>query len=70
MSATFREASQARSALKMRLSVYSWYRGSHVQVDGDDWVVVINSSKPIDDGIRKAVPPVYEGVSVKTTNGK
>ena len=70
MSATFKEANQVRAALKMKLSQWSWYRASSVEVDGEDWAVVINSSRPIDDSIRKAVPPVYEGVSVRITNGK
>jgi hypothetical protein len=69
MSASFSAANQAKLALKMKLSQHSWYKSAAVEADGDEWCVVITTSK-IDDRVKKTVPVVYEGVSIKTMNGK
>jgi len=61
---TFREASQVRLVLKMKLSMYAWYSSSTV-VAVDDGFGVIIGVKHMDNGIRKLVPPVVDGVSVK-----
>ena len=63
--AAFKEAHQVRLALKMKLSHYAWYTSSHVSTDSDGYSVVVES-KRIDNGIRKLVPPVIDGVCVKT----
>ena len=63
--ATFGEANQARLSLKMTLSNYSWYAGSGVQANNGDWGIVIHTSN-IDNKIRKVIPIVHNGVSVKT----
>lgn len=62
--ATFNEANQAKLSLKMKLCNYYWYDGSVVMSDGDDYSIVVHSSK-MDNTVRKIVPFVHEGVSVK-----
>ena len=62
---TFREANQVRTALKMKLATHSWYKGSTVCACNDGWGVVI-ASKKLDNSVRKVVPPVVDGVSIKT----
>lgn len=63
--ATYMEANQVRLALKMKLSVYSWYSASNVfSGDGDYYVTVF--VKKLDNQVRKLVPPVVNGISVRT----
>lgn len=62
---TFKEANQVRVALKMKLSVYAWYKGSAVSSASDGWGVTIWTSK-VDNTVRKAIPPVIDGVAIKT----
>lgn len=61
---TFSSANQVRLSLKMKLSMYSWYSTSTV-VSVDDGFGVVIGVKRMDNGIRKLVPPVVDGVSVK-----
>ena len=61
---TFKEASQVRLALKMKLSNFDWYSGSSVIINKDDYIVIVNV-KNIDNNIRKIVSPVMNGVSIK-----
>ena len=63
--ATFMEANQARLALKMKLGMHYWYNTVAV-ANGDGEFHVVVYVKKIDDKIRKTVPQVYNGVSVKT----
>jgi hypothetical protein len=63
--ATFKEANQVRVVLKMKLANYSWYKGSAVSNVSDGWGAVI-SVKKVDNKVRKLVPPVMDGVSIKT----
>lgn len=63
--ATFREANQVRAALKMKLSNYSWYNGSAVMFDQDDYAIVVHVRK-LDNQVRKAIPPVSDGISIRT----
>lgn len=62
---TFREANQARLVLKMKLSNYSWYNSSSVITDNDDYCVSV-SVKKLDNQVRKLIPPIIDGTSVKT----
>jgi hypothetical protein len=62
---TFSEANQVRLLLKMKLSQYSWYSSSTV-LNIDDGFGVVIGVKQMDNTIRKLVPPVIDGVSVKT----
>jgi len=62
---TFSEANQVRLALKMKLSNYAWYNGSHVASVNDGFAVIITVSH-VDNKIRKIISPVVDGVSVKT----
>lgn len=62
---TFQEANQTRTVLKMKLSIQSWYRSSVVCAASDGWGIVITVRK-IDNKVRKLIPPVVDGVSVKT----
>ena len=61
---TFSDANQVRLVLKMKLSMYSWYSSSTV-VSIDDGFGVIIGVKHMDNNVRKLVPPVVDGVSVK-----
>jgi hypothetical protein len=63
--ATFSEANQARLSLKMKLSQYSWYSSSAVVTATDGYSITV-SVKVLDNRVRKLIPPVIEGVSVKT----
>jgi len=60
----FKEANQVRVALKMKLSNYSWYSSSGVFAVDDGFGVTV-TVKQIDNAVRKIVPPVVDGVSVK-----
>lgn len=63
--AAFRDANQVRIALKMKLSNYAWYKSSAVSGVADGWGVVVGVKK-LDNKVRKLIPPVVDGVSVKT----
>lgn len=62
---TFKEANQIRMSLKMKLSNYSWYSKSAVITALDGYSILV-SVKKIDNSIRKLIPPVIDGVDVKT----
>lgn len=57
-------ANQARLSIKMSLSRYYWFEGTAIVADGDGWSVVVYS-KQIDNEVKKIVPNVHMGVSVK-----
>lgn len=61
---TFGDANQVRLMLKMKLSQYSWYNSSTVLSNDDGFGVVIGV-KHLDNAVRKLIPPVVDGVSVK-----
>lgn len=61
---TFRDANQVRLRLKMKLSQYAWYNSVLVIPDSDGYLVRVNVTR-IDNQVRKLIPPVVEGVSVK-----
>lgn len=63
--ATFKEANQIRTVLKMKLSSYSWYASSGVFSGEDDYYIIV-SVKKIDNHVRKIIPPVIDGIMVKT----
>ena len=65
MATTFREANLIRAALKMKMSNYYWYNSSCVLFDQDDYCIVIHV-KRLDNQVRKAIPPVFEGISIRT----
>ncbi len=62
--ATFKEANQIRTNLKMKLSNYSWYNSSSIGTDSNDYCIIL-SVKKINNEVKKIVPPVLEGVSIK-----
>jgi len=62
---SFKEANQVRAALKMKLSNYSWYSASGVFTDDADYIIVVTVKK-LDNQVRKLIPPVVDGVSIKT----
>lgn len=62
---TFKEANSARVSLKMKLSQHFWYTASRVIADSDGYSVVI-SVKKLDNQVRKLIPPVVDGVDIKT----
>ena len=62
--ATFKEANQVRFALKMKLSFFSWYSASGVFSGDGDYFVTVNV-KRLDNFVRKHIPSVIDGVTVK-----
>lgn len=62
---TFFEANQARLAIKMKLSQYAWYSSSAVASEKDGYSVVVGV-KTMNNTIRKTIPQVVNGVSIKT----
>lgn len=62
---SFKEANQVRLALKMKLSQFAWYSASGVLTDDADYLIVITVRK-LDNQVRKMVPPVIDGVSIRT----
>lgn len=60
----FTEANQARLSLKMMLSNYSWYNGSIISTENNDFIIIVHVSR-LDNNVRKVVPIVHNGVSVK-----
>lgn len=61
---TFSEANQARLAIKMKLSMYAWYNSSAVVSEKSGYSVVVGV-KQLNNTVRKTIPPVVNGVSVK-----
>jgi hypothetical protein len=61
---TYNEAHQVRLALKMKLSRFCWYAGSHVDVSNDTYYIVVDVKK-INGFVRKQIPSPINGVKVK-----
>ena len=62
--ATFQEANQLKSSLKMKFINYSWFRTINVIAGNDGYDVVVITGK-IDNSIRKIVAPVINGINNK-----
>jgi hypothetical protein len=62
---TFLEADQKRVALKMKLANYSWYKSSSIISIEDGWGIIVIVEK-LDNKVRKMIPPVIDGITVKT----
>jgi hypothetical protein len=62
--ATFSEANQAKSALKMKYVNYAWFKNVMVITASDGYDVIVTTSK-IDNSVKKIVSQVYNGVSVR-----
>jgi hypothetical protein len=62
---TFSAANQVRLALKMMLSMYSWYSSCSVVAVEDGFGVLV-SVKTLNNNVRKLISPVINGISVKT----
>ena len=62
---TFTEANQVRLALKMKLSQHAWYSSSLVASDKNGYSIVVHVTA-LNNTVRKAVPQVVNGVSIKT----
>ena len=62
---SFFEAQQVRAQLKMKLSLYSWYRSLTIISDSEGYLVLVGV-KRIDNSIRAVIPQVIDGVSIKT----
>lgn len=62
---TFSEAHQVRVALKMKLSNYAWYNNSRIVLENDDYYVVVSVTQ-ITNKVKQLVPPLINGVSIKT----
>lgn len=60
----FKEANQAKTSLKMILSNYSWYQGIEVLPEEGGYCIVVSVSR-MDNSVRKIVPIVHQGITVK-----
>lgn len=63
--ATFSEVNKVRLSLKMKLSQYWWYSSSSVAMEPEGFSILI-SVKKIDNQVRRLVPPLINGVSIRT----
>jgi hypothetical protein len=63
--ASYKEANQVSLALRMKLSNYCWYNFSRVYPTTDGYLVVVGTTK-LDNQVRKLIPPLVNGVEVKT----
>ena len=63
--ATFMEANRARLELKMKFSNFAWYNSSSIVSETDGYAVLITVER-ITNQVRKLIPPVVNGVSIKT----
>jgi hypothetical protein len=61
----YNAANQARLKLKMKLSNYSWYVDSMVGFMDEGYGIIIHTLK-IDDKVRKEIPQVVDGISIRT----
>jgi len=66
--ATVKEANQVRAALKMRLSRYWWYASSEV-LPGKGGYYIVVTVKQLNNFIRKYIPYVINGVTIKPELG-
>ena len=62
--ASFSEANQIRLSMKMKLSNYAWFDSSGVFPEEDGFGVLIVVSE-LNNNIRKLIPPVVDGISIK-----
>lgn len=63
--ATYMEANQVVLGLKMKLSFYSWYNSCTISQKDADYYVIVHI-KRINNQIRKLIPQVINGISVRT----
>lgn len=66
--ATLKEANHARAGLKMKLSRFWWYSSSEVMLGKGDYYIVV-MVKRLNNFVRKNVPSVIDGVSIKSELG-
>lgn len=66
--ATLKEANLVRAGLKMKLSRFWWYNSSEVVPGKGDYYIVI-VVKRLNNFVRKNVPAVINGVSIKPELG-
>lgn len=63
--ATLTEAKQARIAVRLQCSKYSWYSSSGIDADSDGGYCVVIAVKRLDDNVRQSIPEHHHGVKVK-----
>lgn len=63
---TYLKANRIRLSLKMKLSQYWWYGSSMIVSEKDGFSIAILVKK-IDNQVRKLIPPVIDGVSIRTS---
>ena len=61
---SFKEASQARTSLKIPLSYYAWYKSSSIGSEEGHYFIVVNTTH-IDNAVKIAVPPSHKGISIR-----
>jgi hypothetical protein len=64
----FFKVNQIRLRLKMKLAQYSWYNSSVILLSDEGFSIVIHVKK-IDNTVRKLIPQVIDGASVKVELG-
>ena len=63
--ATYTEAGQVHVQLKMTLSNFAWYHSSLIVSSSDGYSVLVLVRK-LDNQVRKVIPQVINGVSIRT----
>lgn len=61
---SFQDVNQVRVALKMKLSKYAWYCGSHCSMVKNNLHIKVSVSE-INDTVRKIVPKIVNGIEIK-----
>lgn len=61
---SFHSVSRIRTSLKMKLSNYSWYQGSRIDISNSQFSIKI-SVKYINNQVKQVVPSKIDGVEIK-----
>lgn len=61
---TFFEANQARLSIKMKLSMFAWYSSISIVSEKNGYSVLVGV-KTLNNQVRKIIPQVVNGVSIK-----
>ena len=61
---SFHAVNKIRTSLKMKLSNYSWYQGSRIELENNKLIIKI-SSKYLNKYVRNSVPFKVDGVDIR-----
>lgn len=66
---SFSEANQAKLALKMSLHLHSFFKTILITSEDNEYSVIVFVDQ-LNDNVRKIVPNVHNGVSIKLVQAK